>query len=299
MTVQEFLKQSITKLEKARVGTARLDCLVLLEDVLGKDRSHLLAHPEVELLENQLKTLHKQIEKRQSHIPLAQIRGKTEFYGRNFKVTTDTLEPRSETETIIDLLKTIVTPKQVSPVVIDIGTGSGCLGITAKLELPNSTVYAVDISEKCLEVARQNAKRLKADVKFFCGNLLSAIPPNTYQIPPTILANLPYVPDNHTINRAAMHEPRLAIFGGKDGLDLYRELFMQIEDMDNKMASTINSSGRAKLVLTESLPFQHEQLAQIAQSAGYSLKMSDDFIQIFELTEFTQSSSTPIQTISG
>ncbi len=86
------------------------------------------------------------------------------------------------------------------------------------------------------------------------------------------MANLPYVPDSHTINQSAMHEPSIAIFGGADGLDLYRQMFDQISNIKYQIS----------LVLTESLPFQHEELAQIASSHHFEIAKSEDFIQVFK-----------------
>lgn len=272
MNISKWLSRSVKILNDIGIATARLDCLVLLEDALGKDRSWLLAHPETECKSPTLTLLNEQIERRVGHEPLAYIRGKSEFYGREFLVTADTLEPRSETETMIDLLKSHIPHllKDGPLYIVDVGTGSGCLGVTAKLEFPASTVYATDISEPCLEVARKNAENLKADVKFYMGNLLEALPAKSLPEPSIILTNLPYVPDAHTINQAAMFEPKVAIFGGPDGLDIYRQLFLQL-------------TAKPQLVFTESLPFQHTGLTQIAKAAGYKLKTSEDFIQVFEL----------------
>lgn len=273
MNLNDWLIQKTKQLKDAGVSTARLDCLVLLEDALGKDRSWLLAHPETECKGPTLTLLNEQIERRVGHEPLAYIRSKSEFYGREFLVTADTLEPRSETETMIDLLKKhIPTSIRVRPLyIVDVGTGSGCLGVTAKLDLPETEVWATDISKECIKIAEKNAKKLKADVQFYEGNLLEALPAKTLQGPNIILANLPYVPDAHTINQAAMFEPKVAIFGGPDGLDIYRQLFLQM-------------AAKPHLVFTESLPFQHTELTQIAKAAGYKLKTSEDFIQVFELS---------------
>lgn len=278
-TTNHWLKQATDQLKAAGVSSARLDTLVLLEDATGKDRSWLLAHPEQNIVSclrkgRTLAQLQKQVQRRTQHEPLAYIRGKSEFYGRDFQVTPDTLEPRPETETIIDLLKQIVskekraTSKELT--IADIGTGSGCLAITAKLECSAARVYATDISEECLEVASKNAKHLGASVEFLRGNLLEPVTAHCSLLT-ALLCNLPYVPDGHTINQAAMFEPKMAIFGGPDGLDLYRELFTQLKQLASVPA----------YILTESLPFQHTELAQIAESAGYKLKTSQDFIQLF------------------
>lgn len=263
--VGDFLAENTKRLQTAKISTARLDCLVLLEDKTGKDRSWLLAHPEYLLSNAQLSTLEAQLSRRSQHVPLAYIRGKAEFYGRAFKVTPHTLVPRPETESIIELLKQLRVPAGTR--LIDVGTGSGCIAVTVALEMPVLNVSASDIDVECLNVAKQNAQMLNADVAFHECNLLDGIDAGDI-----LTANLPYVPDNFTINTAATHEPRHALFGGHDGLDLYRELFKQLHDRD----------AQPRYVLTESLPPQHDDLANIAKVFGYSYAVTKDFIQLFE-----------------
>lgn len=273
MRADKWLAKATGLLETVGINTARLDCLILLEDATGKDRSWLLAHPETTLQGPTLQRLEKQLKRREKHEPLAYIRGKSEFYGREFIVNSHTLEPRSETETMIDLFKNLHC--KVGPCnVVDVGTGSGCLAIIAKLELPDAEVYATDVDKKCVETARQNAEKHGVKIEFFEGDLFEAIPTTNYRLPTTILANLPYVPDNHTINKAAMFEPKHAIFGGPDGLDLYRRLFLQLSDISRK----------PEYILIESLPFQHDELSKIAKIGGYTLSATDDFIQLFKTT---------------
>ncbi len=266
MKLNDWLKSTTKQLEKAGIGTARLDSLVLLEDALGKDRAYLLAHPETELTEVQFEKLEKQIEKRKKHIPLAQIRGKTEFYGREFIINEHVLEPRPESETMIDLLLELKPAK--GSVIVDAGTGSGALGITTKLELPEVKVTLIDIDPACLEIAKKNAQKHSVVVKILENDLL----PNDDRID-FVLANLPYVPENYQINQAAMNEPRLAIFGGEDGLDVYRHLFEQISD----------SEYSPLYLCCESLPFQHEALKALAEKAGYKQLKEADFIQVFKV----------------
>lgn len=264
--VEHWLRWAADRLEQAGVGSARLDCLILLEDLLLKDRSWLLAHPEHSLTPAMVKKLEEQIVRRADHEPLAYIRGFTEFYGRRFIVNKTVLEPRPESEDMITLLKDIVKTTPVLAVA-DVGTGSGALAITAKLELPKATVIATDIDPKCLKVAKSNAQKHDAEVKFFQGDLLSPIP-STLPLS-IILANLPYVPDSHKINQAAAMEPKIAIFGGPDGLSVYRRLFSD------------PVPPKPRFILTESLPPQHQKLASIGRSAGYRLTKSEGFIQLF------------------
>lgn len=208
-------------------------------------------------------------------MPLAYIRGDAEFYGREFAVNAHTLVPRPETETMVELVCKLVSSESAGEkaVIADIGTGSGAIAITAKLELPAADVIATDIDERCLEAARQNAQSFKTDISFLHGSLLEPFATRSLAHSPTILlCNLPYVPDNFQINTAATHEPRHALFGGPDGLDLYRELFEQTNSL----------AAKPLYVFTESLPPQHEALAGIAKAAGYSLEEIDDFIQLFK-----------------
>ncbi|HSX46477.1 MAG TPA: peptide chain release factor N(5)-glutamine methyltransferase [Patescibacteria group bacterium] len=268
MIVESWLREKEGVLSAAGIATARLDCLVLLEDVLRTDRTQLLAHDDQELGSEQIAKLDSLIKRRANHEPLAYIRGKTEFYGRVFAITPATLEPRPETETMVEMLKAKVIKRLSFSSVVDVGTGSGAIAVTVKLEHPELTVSATEINPEALKVAKANAKKLEADIAFYQGNLLEPVPHLDEYI---ILANLPYVPDSHTINQAAMQEPKVAIFGGSDGLELYRELFGQISEL---------KSGPV-VILTESLPFQHHGLATIARHYGYIQEASEDFIQLF------------------
>jgi release factor glutamine methyltransferase len=278
MKIGQFLQNWEIKLKKAGISTARLDTLILLEDVLQIKRAHILAHPEIVITAAQFKKLNKLLTRRAQHEPLAYIRGVSEFYGRKFKVNRHVLDPRPESETMIDLLKQIADKFEAAGYrkedirIADIGTGSGALGITAALELHNQNVDLFDIDASALAVAKHNCALHELHLKTAKRDLLK----NTHKAYDVILANLPYVPDDWQINKAASKEPKLAIFGGKDGLDVYRRLFEQLSRF----------SWRPKYVLTESLPPQHKTLAKIAKSGGFKLVKSQDFIQVFKARSF-------------
>lgn len=265
MKLGKYLKSAETELKAAGIGSARLDVLIMLEDSLHKDRAWILAHPEEEVSDAVIRRLDRKVERRKSHVPLAYIRGHTEFYGRRFRVNRHVLEPRPESETMIELLKQQRLPTR--PAIADVGTGNGAIGITAAIELPGSIVDLYDISAGALAVAKHNTHLHELRLHVRKMNLLSR-PLRPYD---AILANLPYVPDRWQINEAAMAEPKIAIFGGKDGLDVYRKFFHQLQRF----------TWKPKFVLTESLPPQHEGLAAIAAANGFKLKQSDDFIQVF------------------
>lgn len=274
-TISSWLGHAQSELEIAGIATARLDCLVLLGDLLGKNKAWLLAHPEHELQRSEVENLNKKIVQRVTHVPLAYLRGKAEFYGREFAVNPHTLVPRPETETMVELLRRVIHPTSRETIIADIGTGSGALAVTAKLEFPHATVIATDIDDSCLQTAATNARELGADVTFVPGDLLEPVlkwrraTSGTGEL--VLLCNLPYVPDDFHINRAATHEPQQALFGGANGLDLYRKLFTQIA----------NFSRPPRFVLTEALPTQHSELERIAKRNGYGLEQTEDFIQVF------------------
>jgi release factor glutamine methyltransferase len=265
MTSGQFLASSEARLKTAGISSARLDILILLEDALHKDRSWVLAHPEHKLSDLQVRRLRRKLERRLKHVPLAYIRGHTEFYGRRFKVNRHVLEPRPESETMIGLLKGLKLPN--NPRIADVGTGNGAIGITAALEIPGSIVDLYDISAGCVSVAKHNTHLHELHLHVRKMNLLSR-PLRPYDV---ILANMPYVPEHWHINEAALHEPKIAIFGGQDGLDVYRKLFAQLNRF----------TWKPRYALTESLPPQHENLASVAAERGFNLRQTDDFIQVF------------------
>jgi release factor glutamine methyltransferase len=265
MKVSALLAYGQKKLDGAGISSARLDVLILLEDMLHKDRSWILAHPESEITSAQFRKLDRRLDRRAKHVPLAYIRGFSEFYGRKFKVNRHVLEPRPESETMIELLLKLKLP--ASPAIADIGTGNGAIGITAALEIPGSRVDLYEISSGALAVAKHNTHMHELHLHARKMNLLSR-PLRPYD---ALLCNLPYVPDHWQINQAALAEPKIAIFGGPDGLDLYRKLFKQLHRF----------TWQPKYVLTESLPPQHEALAAVAADYGFTLHSSQDFIQVF------------------
>ena len=261
------------KLHLANVATAHLDALVLLEDTTKIDRARLLSEPNKSLSESMLRQYKRKVLARAKHLPLAYIRSKSEFYGREFYINQSVLEPRPESETLIDEFLAITKREPAIKTVIDIGTGSGALIISAKLEKPDIAAFGVDVDPKCLVVARRNAAKYNQEIDFYGGHLTTQIPKTVWNNGKTlVLANLPYVPDDWQINQAATHEPAIAIFGGPDGLKLYRQLFKQLAQLEKP----------PDWVLTEAMPPQHKNLSQIAANAGYLTLTTNDFIQVYK-----------------
>lgn len=270
MTVFEWLKASMIKLRDAGVDSPRRDCMVLVEDLLGKDRSWVNAHGEYELTEEQVASLDRQIKKRLNRVPLAYIRGKAWFYKRFFEVNLDVLIPRPESESFIELLLEMHKEKSLeNSRIADIGTGSGALGITAALEIPGASVDLYDVSDAALDMARKNANNHEVPLGFYKSDLLDDLK-DRYDI---LLANLPYVPDDLVTSPEIKAEPKLALFSGDDGLDHYQRFWQQTKDLGHK----------PKYILAESLEDQHGELEKMAKKAGYNLQKTEVLVQQFTL----------------
>lgn len=271
MTVGDFLQSATKTLQTAGVETARLDALVMLESVLEVNRAFLLAHPERPLTSQEQASLNTFITQRKTHLPLAYIRGQAPFYGRIFYVNTDTLVPRPETEEMIARLLALSPHLPVPASIVDVGTGSGCLGITAKLELPSSEVTLADISPAALVIAQKNAAAHRVRVNIVVSDLLDSVTAT----PDVVLANLPYVPTDYPVNQAASHEPPLALFSGGDGLDAYRRFWTQVGHL------------LPAYVITEALPQQQAALSALATAHGYQATYTGTFV-----AEFTRNRNT-------
>lgn len=271
ITIETWLRKAVQTLTSASITSTRLDCMILLEDALKQNRATILAHLETKIPKSTEVELNKKVAQRATHKPLAYLRGKVEFYGREFLVDEHVLVPRPETEAMIELLKaTRFTPSNTLPLrFIDVGSGSGCIGITAALELPGAKVELWDIDPQTHVVALRNAKLHGITPTFRPADLLQKAPSGPCN---AFLANLPYVPTNHPINKAAEHEPKLALFAGDDGLDLYRRFWQQVSNLANP----------PRYIFTESLTKQHRAMTALAKAAGYQLDTTRGLIQRFE-----------------
>ncbi len=273
MSIIEWLVENMNRLQKYGVDSPRRDCLVLLEDTLGKNRAWVISHPEYNLKRSHLEKLSKLIERRLKREPLAYIRGKAWFYGRFFYVTPKVMVPRPESESFIEIVK------EINPgVVADIGTGSGCLAVTVKLEVSDCCVFAYDIDRYALKIAEKNAKKHGVDIEFKTSNMLDLV--NIYRNMHShkhnrvnaLIANLPYVPDGLITSKEILYEPKKALFSGKNGLEHYRKLWKQISKL----------SSKPQHIVTESLEKQHTEMVSMAKEAGYILKQTRILVQHFE-----------------
>lgn len=260
MSIGQWLAHATKQLQVAGIATARLDALILLSDTLVQDKNWLLAHADEQLDPQAQQLLNALLLRRQQREPLAYIRGKQAFFGHTFSVTPDVLIPRPETETLLELLLAI--PDLPGKTLIDVGTGSGCIAISAKQSAPRLHCIGLDISPSALRIARQNATQLGANVDFKESDLLQ-----NYCGPADIIAaNLPYVDSSWHRSPETNYEPLQALFAGDSGLALIKQLFLQ--------ATALQTSGDR--LFLEADPRQHQTILGAAQA--YQLEETQGFI---------------------
>lgn len=267
LTVKDWLEDATRQLVFADVPSARLDAELLLAHTLRKPRTWLHGHGD-DLLDDRAKEIAQaRLDLRLDRVPVAYIIGHKEFYGRSFKVTTATLIPRPESEVLIELLGHIM-PTNASLIetplkVVDVGTGTGCLGITAKLEYPELSLTLIDTSRYALAVAEENAKALSAEVTILQSNLLAAYPFSA----DIIIANLPYVDPEWERSPETKHEPDSALFAAKNGLALIEELIIQTKE------KLVNGG----YLILEADPAQHDAIKKHAASYGLIVAEQKDY----------------------
>ncbi len=273
-TYKNFLDKTTQYLRNADIHSARLDAEILLAHVLGVERTWLVAHGDEELESEQAKAFELLVKRRLAREPVAYLVGHKEFYGRDFIVTPDVLIPRPETEDLVDLTLESLHALQkngVSLRIIDVGTGSGCVGITLKLEQPELSVTLSDISPAALDIARQNAEKHNAKVEFVHSDLLSSYAkiqnPKSKIYFDLITANLPYVDYAWQRSPETDHEPALALFAAHGGLELINKLIEQ-------STKVLTPNG---YLLLEADPEQHASIIGFAENLGFSHAITQDY----------------------
>lgn len=227
-TIAETLRQASEQLRAASVPNDVLDAQTLLAEALGKDRTYLIVNFNQQLGDDLLAQYHTLIARRASGEPLQYITGHQEFFGLEFEVTPDVLIPRPETEILVEeTIRLVHQNNFAEPVIVDVGTGSGCIAVTLARELSTARVIACDISSAALNVARRNAAKHKLEdrMQFIESDLLSAFPETNFA--DFILSNPPYVAANELpgLQREVRDwEPHIALSDFADGLSFYRRL---------------------------------------------------------------------------
>ena len=223
-TVGDTLSEAIDVLRASGVETPHLDAQLLLAHAVGRSRLDLIAHPELELFESQDRIFRAMLDERSRRCPLAYLVGYREFYGLRIEVSRSVLVPRPETELLVEeTIRRVGT----GPVrIADIGTGSGAVAVALAANLPDAEIYGVDISSTALEVAGHNVAKhhLSGRVRLLEGSLCEPLAGIEFD---AVVSNPPYIPADQIESlqpEVAKWEPRGAMDGGPDGLDVIRRL---------------------------------------------------------------------------
>jgi release factor glutamine methyltransferase len=220
MTVQSALRQARKLLEDSAIPAPGLTAEVLLSLALGRDRVYLYSHGEEALSEAACLDYRRYLQERVEGKPTQYITGRQEFYGREFLVTPDVLIPRPETEHVVETALQVAGDARR---LLDVGCGSGSIAVTLSLEM-RRPVFGIDISPAALWVAAENARRLGAEVPLAACDVTAAVGARSLDL---LVSNPPYVPldEEAGLQREVRdHEPRLALFAGPEGLDVYHRL---------------------------------------------------------------------------
>jgi len=246
MKISEILAQAKDQLEKSGVSNSKLDSLILLTHALLVSKEHVIFNPDLELSQDQKKSFLSLVERRSAREPIAHIIGKREFYGRDFFVTKDVLDPRPDSESLIELVLKKFPKKNQKIRILEIGSGSGCLVITLLKELPIAQAIALDLSEKALKICKKNAdfQEVQDRLQLIKSDVFSALKENEkFDL---IISNPPYISSTEIEElhpEVKIYEPRMALDGGFDGLDFYRQIANQSQNFLAQNAKIILEIG--------------------------------------------------------
>jgi release factor glutamine methyltransferase len=286
MQIGEALAQASTRLRPEGIDSPRLDAELLLAHVLDVNRAAILAHPDQRLTPKALTRYRDLVDRRAHREPLAYIVGHREFYGLDLTVNRHVLIPRPETELLVEhaLQRARDLPCRY---VVDVGAGSGAIAVTLAVHLPQARVYALDASSQALAVVAENAERHGVSDRVRClhGDLLEPLlrvdphtaaggadPPLLGQVD-LITANLPYVTSSEWPELAPeiqQHEPRAALDGGPDGLDLIRRLLATARPFLHAGSALLVEIGASQGEAVTTLAHAHFSPAQVRLYQDYA-----------------------------
>ncbi|MDD6303962.1 MAG: peptide chain release factor N(5)-glutamine methyltransferase [Lachnospiraceae bacterium] len=256
MTYREAVEFGTKCLTDAGVPDAALDAWYLLQMVCKIERSYYYVHGEEDITQDAQKEYEIAVQKRAEHIPLQYIIGEQEFMGLRFKVNSNVLIPRQDTETLVEQVLKVVKPGMK---VLDLCTGSGCVLISVLKNAPELTGMGSDISKTALLVAKENAKLHEVDAEWVRSDLFDNIT-ETFDV---IMANPPYIPTGEILSlmpEVRDFEPENALDGGADGLDFYRKITEQVKDY-------LNPGGYVYMEIGYD---QGEAVSELMRNAGFS-----------------------------
>lgn len=266
MTFDEALQFGTKQLKRAGIESARIDASLLLAKVSDMPRANVLAHLDDEMDTGVASDFIELINERAKRRPLVHLTNTREFYGIDLYIDENVLTPRIETEKMVDFA---IKHAPQNGTLIDIGTGSGAIAIAIKTHRPDLEVWATEVNDEALDVARKNIENLKLDIKLVKSDLFSEIS-EKFDV---VATNLPYLQDDADLMPEVQKEPAVALFGGQDGLDIYRRFLTELPNH-------LNPNG---FLFTECDPWQQEDLKTEAAKIDLRPTEEDYFILGFQL----------------
>jgi release factor glutamine methyltransferase len=237
VTLKDAFTSAIDRLTAAQVGSPRMNAELLLMFALGCNRAYLFAHPERELTTEEQARLEDSLSQRARGVPAQYITGHQEFWGMDLVVSPAVLIPRPETEHVIETVLQLTnqnnggraSPPATPTLIVDVGTGSGCIALALAKELAHAEIHATDISAGALEVAHANAARhqFESRIHFHQTDLLHGLDPGSFDF---VVSNPPYVGESEADEvqlEVRKFEPRNAVFAGPTGLEVIERLIPQ------------------------------------------------------------------------
>lgn len=234
MNIKSALTEAASRFQARGIDSPALDAQVLLSHVTGLDRIHFYAHPEETLSESDEAAFFGLVARRENREPVAYLTGEKEFYGLSFRVRPGILVPRPDTEVLVERgLEYLETLEKSWPDVLDLCSGSGCIGLSVAKNHPVRLTLS-DLSEIAVQTGRENAERLDIPARILHGDLFSAVPEGErFDL---ILSNPPYIPEadiEELEPEISVYEPRCALSGGASGYEIYEHLIQKAQDYLN------------------------------------------------------------------
>lgn len=263
MKINDLIKVGVKSLKEKEIEEPILKMRLLIASVLNRSKEYIIAHGENEIDSLKLEEIYNKMKMLEEYVPIQYITNKQEFMQLNFFVNENVLIPRSDTEILVEEIIENYKNKEVK--ILDLCTGSGCIAISLKKYIENSKVYAIDISEKALNIAKQNAINNETDITFIKSDIFSNIKEEKFDI---IVSNPPYIKTEviKKLDKEVKKEPLIALDGGNDGLYFYKKIieegykflneegkiFFEIGyDQKEDIINLINNNNKYELIKTK------------------------------------------------
>lgn len=260
-TIRDLLLQLKPQMEETPAENPARELRLLIAYILNTTYDTVFFHEEQELTLSQIGQIQQAVSLRRQHMPLAKIIGQKEFWGLSFKVTRDTLDPRPESETLIETILELFPDKNQLFEILDLGTGTGCLLLSTLNEYPQAHGVGIDISEKALDITKQNAHQLALHSRcsFYQGSWFSPLQKSdrTFDL---IISNPPYIAVGTSLSQETLYDPEGALFAPEQGLLPYRLILEQAGTFLNPSGYIVFEIGKG----------QEEDVINLATQNGYT-----------------------------